>query len=333
MQLIKRVTFLILLLFISACSSVHSDFFQNFTKDSRKAAGSSSSLFFNLKYNDNENLLIVGRESGSIDIWDTNKASSKREIKAHAYPVNSITFTSDGGAFFSSSYFENSTKLWDAKSGALLHLVRDMRGPVAVAPGKQFYVVANGDHFRLFDYTQKLLLPAKYPCGGIVTVIAVDSASGQIAFGTESGSIELWKYSEFKGIPALKKISGVKPYQFGDWVVGLYFSSSGSSLYSIARFGSIDEWSSSTLEKRRSVPTILKQVYSTAYLRDKDFLALAGTAEKVGSGPGSAEIISLIAGTSKTYRVNTNLAVVEFLPPISSFIAAQSNSTSIYALP
>lgn len=334
MQIIKWVTLLILLPLVSACSTpIHKDFLQNLNIDSQGADGSFSSLVVNLKYNDKESLLVVGRASGNIDVWEAKKAQSKREINAHKYPANSLTFTSDGDAFFSSSYFENSTKLWDARTGALLHLIRDMRGPVGTTPGKQIYVIANDDHVRLFDYKQKLLLPDKYPCGGIVKVIATDVASGQIAVGTESGSIVIWKYSENKGIPALGKISSAQPYQFGDWVVGLQFSPSGNSLYSVARFGSIDERASSTLEKMRSVPTTLKYVYSTAFFRDKGLLALAGTEEKVGAGPGSVEVISLATGESRKYQVNTNLAVVEFLPPISSFIAAQSRAIGVFTLP
>lgn len=334
MRIIKWATLLILLPFVAACSTpVHKDFLQAFTRDNQGADGSVSSPIISLKYNDKESLLVVGHESGNIDIWDTRKAQSKREIKAHKYPANSLTFSSDGDVFFSSSYFENSTKLWDVKTGDLLHFVRNTRGPVGTTPNKQVYVIANGDHLRLFDYRQKLLLAEKYMCGGSITTIATDASSGLIAVGNEYGSIDVWKYSENKGVPALKKVSGIKPYQFGDWVVGLQFSANGSSLYSVSRFGSIDEWASGTLEKRRSVPTVLKYVYSTSFFRDKDILALAGTEEKVGTSPGSVEVISLATGESRKYPVNTNLAVVEFLPPISSLIAVQSKSTNVFTLP
>ena len=332
MQITKWVMLLILLPLVSACSSINKDFLQNFTKDNQVAAGSASSPIVSMKFS-KEGFLVIGRESGTIDVWDTAKSQPKREIKAHSYPANSITFTPEGDAFFSSSYFENSTKLWSIKTGEQLFLVRRMNGPVGTTPDEHIYVIANGDYLSFFDSKQKLVLPEKYPCSGIVKVIATDVTSGRIAVGTESGTIEVWQYFESKGKPTLKKASDAKPYQFGDWVVGLQFSSSGNSLYSVARFGSIDEWASNTLEKRRSVPTILKYVHSTAFLRDKDLLALAGTEEKVGTGPGSVEVISLATGESRKYPVNTNFAVVEFLQPISSFIAAQSKSTSVFTLP
>lgn len=332
MKKIKWATLLILLPFVSACSTANTSFLQNFTKDNQAAGSSASSPIVKLAYS-KEGFLVVGHESGSIDIWDTKKSQSKREISAHKYPANSLTFSSDGDVFFSSSYFENSTKLWNVKTGEQLFLVRHMNGPVGTTPNKQFYVIANGDHVRLFDYKQKLLLAEKYMSGGTITTIATDTSFGLIAVGTESGSIDVWKYSENKGTPILTKASSAKPYEFGDWVVGLQFSTNGTRLYSITRFGSIDEWLSGTLEKKRSLPVILKYVYSTAFLRDKGLLALAGTEEKIGTGPGSVELISLATGEFKSYRISTNTALVEFLPPISSLIAVQNKSTNIFALP
>jgi WD40 repeat protein len=336
MRIVRWVTLLIPLLLISACSSViHKDFLQNFTKDSQETDGSFSSRVVTLKYNDKEKYLVVGHESGSIDIWDAKKARSKREIKAHEYRANQLAFSSDGNAFFSNSYFERSTKLWDARTGELLHSIPDMRGPVGATPNEQIYVIANSQHVRLFDYKRKLLLSEEYVCGGVVTALATDASSGQIAVGTASGTVEVWQFLENEGIPSLKMVSSANPYPIGDWVVGLQFSSSGNSLYSVARFGSIDEWvSKNRAMSRRSVPTILKHVHSAAFFgKKKELLALAGTEEKVGLGPGLVEVISLVTHESKTYRVNTNLAVVEFLPPLSSLIAAQSRSTKVYTLP
>jgi len=134
-------------------------------------------------------------------------------------------------------------------------------------------------------------------------------------------------------LPSIKKVSSFRPYEMGNWVVGLQFSAGGKALYSVSRFGSIDEWSSVNLEKQRSVPTILKYVYSTAFSQDGNLLGLAGTKEKVGAGAGSVEVISLVTGESSAFQINTNLAVVEFLPPVSSLIVSQNRSAGVFVLP
>lgn len=334
MQITKWAILLIFLPFFSACSTpVQKDFLKNFKKDTQQSDGSFASLIVDLKYNEKSNVLVASHDSGTIDIWSTNEARSKREIKAHEYRPNSIALNSEGNIIFSSSTFGRSTKLWSAESGKQLYFIRDMTGPVSTTPNNQVYVVANKEYFRLFNYGQKHLLSKKYENGAVITTITTDMASGLIAVGTEYGTIEMWKYLETNGKPSLVKVASARPYQVGNWVVGLQFSADGKGLFSVSRYGSIDEWTPGNMKKMGSVKTTLKYVNSTSFFRDRNLLALAGTIERIGTGPGSIELISLATGETKTYPANTNLAVVEFLPPIASLISAQKRTVGVHALP
>ena len=336
MQIIKCTLILILLSFISACSTpVNKGFLQNFNRDSQLADSKFSNHIVSIKYSNKEKILLVSHESGKIDIWNTNSTKRKQEINAHKYSTDYLAFTSDEKSFFTSSVFENSTKLWDTGSGEMLHKIRDMAGPVGSTPSDDVYVIANSSsrYVRLFDTNKKLLLAEKYACEGVIKSLATHATAGLIAIGTESGTIELWKYSEAKGVPSMDKVSSFKPYGLGDWVIGLKFSTDGKSLYSVTRFGSIDEWSSSTLKKSGSLSTDLKYINSAAFSHNGNSLGLAGTEEKVGSGPGSVVVISLVTGSTKAFRVNTNLAVIEHLPSIFSYIAALNRSVGVFALP
>jgi WD40 repeat protein len=328
-----KIAYLALLFIASGCSpSIHKDFIPNLIKDSRSNDGSFKNIVVSLAYDDKGKYLAVGHESGTIDIFDAKEALSKREIKAHDQRVNWITFASDGDTFFSNSYFETSTKLWSARTGQLLHSIPDTRGPVCATSDAGIYLVGQSSSIRIFDTKGKLLLPEKYESGGVVLVMAVDVASQQIAVGTASGTIEIWKFEKKDGRPTLQKMLSAKPYSTGDWVVGLQFSPAGSMLYSVARSGLVDEWTTRSLEKNRAISTTLKHIHSVAFLRDKGLLAIGGTEDKVGVGRGSVELISLTAETSTTYRANTNLPVVEFLPPLTTLIAAQSRSIEAYPL-
>src|SRR5574340_304437 len=136
MQHMRQVILLILLLFLSACSTtVHKDFLQNLTS-SQKTDGTRPRVVVSLKYNEKEKYLLVGHESGNIEIWDATKAKSMREIKAHDYRANSLAFSADGKAFFSNSYFENATKLWNTQSGELIYSIPMTTGPVSVTSDK-----------------------------------------------------------------------------------------------------------------------------------------------------------------------------------------------------
>lgn len=304
----------------------------NLIRDSRSNDGSFKNLIVSMSYDDKGKYLVVGHESGNIDIWDAKEPRSKREIKAHDYRANWITFTSDGNSFFSNSYFEKSTKLWSAKTGELLHSIPDTRGPVSTTSDESLYLVGQSSQIRIFDMGKKVLLPEQYESSGVILVMVMDVASQQIAVGTASGTIEIWKFLRNNGKPSLQRKLSVKPYSTGDWVIGLQFSPDGAALFSVARSGLVDEWTIRSLEKIRGISTKLKHVHSVAFFRGKDLLALGGTEDKVGVGGGYVEVVDLPAGTSTTYRANTNLPIVAFLPPLATLISAQSKSIEAYTL-
>jgi len=334
MHVKKWAILLFLLPFIAGCAGmVHKRFVKNFTSDRQETDGSFSSLISNLKYNDKKQHLVVALESGQIEIWDVNKTHSKIAFKAHEYPANMLAFTNDGTALFTGSKFEESTKLWNVRTGELIQTIRKMKGPVGATPNKNIYVVGNGEYVSLYNLSRDIIYPEKYASGGLITAIACDESSGLIATGTEAGTIEVWKYSENKGTAALAKVTSVRPYATGDWIVGLEFSARGDSLYSVARFGSFNEWEPKTLEKKKSMTTALAHIFSTSFYKDKKQLAIAGTEGKPGLGPTTIEVISLATNESRLYRLNISLAMVEILPPLSSFIASQGQLTSVQALP
>lgn len=337
MRHMKLATLLISLLFLSACSTtVHKDFLKNLA-NGQKTDGSRPRVVVSLKYNEKEKYLLVGHESGSIEIWDATKAMSMREIKAHDHRANTLAFSADGNAFFSNSYFENDTKLWNVKSGALISSIPNTTGPVSATSDKRFYIIANSEELRIFDYQNNILLPEKFKFSyDVVTAMAYDFSTDKVAIGSASGTMQILSFSVKEGKPTLEKISDANPYAMGNWIIGLQFSDNGRSLYSVARFGSIDEWSTQPLKIKRSLPTALKNIYAAAFMPDKGFLALSGTGEYVypASGTGYLEIISLATSLNSAHKLTTNYpGPVEFLSPPSSVISAESYSMEVYPLP
>ncbi|MEO8332727.1 MAG: hypothetical protein ABI479_09860, partial [Gallionella sp.] len=139
------------LLILSACSTtVHKDFLHNLT-ESQKTNGAMPRIVTSLVYSENEKVLLVGHESGNIEIWDATKDKSVREIKAHDYRVNLLGFSADGKTFFSNSMFEYNTKLWNVRTGELIYSIPLSNGPVGVAPDPRYYLIANSEELRIFD--------------------------------------------------------------------------------------------------------------------------------------------------------------------------------------
>lgn len=314
-------------------SSIHKEFLKNFIKDSKLATSSVPDFVVSLTYNDKQLYLVAGHESGNIDIWDTKEAQGKRQIKAHDYRANLVSFTADGTSFFSNSYFEESTKLWSAVTGELLLTIPKTRGPVCITPDSNIYLIATSEssEVQFFDLARKTLLPETYGTSGVVHTMAMDSASEQIAIGTASGTIEVWKFLRVGPRPRLQKTAEAKPYATGNWVVGLQFSSDGKHLYSVAATGVIDEWDSVTLAKQRSFPATL-HVHSAMFLKNNSHVALAGEINNHGKLLGFVELVSLSTGQTVKYRANYNHPTIEYLPSLSSLIIAEYQSTQIRSL-
>jgi WD40 repeat protein len=273
----------------------------------------------------------VGHESGDIDIWDIKQALSKRTINAHGYRANVLAFNRQGDAFFSNSNFENETKLWDAETGKLVTSIPFTSGPVCGTSDERFYIIANSDQLRIFDYRSKTLLRDTYRFSyDVVTQIAYDNTSDRIAVGTASGTVQILQFSIDNDRPKLQMISRAAPYGMGNWVIGLQFADEGRKLYSVARQSySVDEWEVQPLQIKHSHSTTLQNIASAAFMFDQGLFVLAG-ARTNPFAPGLIEIHSLSAGKAWMFEANTNLPVVEILSPTSLVISAQQQSAETY---
>lgn len=332
----RYVFLLVSLLFLSACTThVHKDFLQNLIK-SQKTDGTFSRIVTSLVYNENEKVLLVGHESGNVEIWDATKAKSVREIKAHDYRANLLSFSADGKAFFSNSMFEYNTKLWNVRTGELIYSIPLSQGPVSVSPDPRFYLIANSEELRLFDYENRVVLPEKYQFSyQVIDVMASDRSTNQVAVAS-GGELHLLKFSMIQGKPHLEKVAQASIPKMSNNIRGLLFSNNGSSLYSVTNTGNVDEWTTQPLQIKRSLPTDLKNVKGAAFMPSKGLLALSGIEEQIWPGTdfGCVKVIPLDGGTPSTFKTSTNdPGKIEFLPPFASILSAESYSMEVYGLP
>lgn len=332
----RYVFLLVSLLFLSACPApVHKDFLQNLTQ-TQKTDGTRSRVVTSLVYNEKEKVLLVGHESGSIEIWDATKAKSVREIKAHDYRANLLSFSADGKSFFSSSYFEDNTKLWNVRTGELIYLIPLSRGPVSVSPDPRFYLIANSEELRFFDYENRVVLPEKYKLSyEVIEFISSDRSTNRVAVGA-GGVIHLLKFSMINGSPLLEKVAQSNLPPERNTIKGLLFSSNGSTLYSVNNLGAVEEWTTQPLKIKRSFPIVLNAVYAASFLPSKGLVALSGTEERVWPGAdfGFVEVLPLDGRKPSTFKMTMKYpGMIEFLPPFSSVISAEGYSMEIYGLP
>jgi WD40 repeat protein len=298
-------------------AAVHKDFVANLIKDSTAPRDTRSQHISRFQYSDASKVLLVGRESGTVDIWDSTQPLSKRTISAHGGRVIHLTFTPGGEHFFSNSFGDQETKLWETRSGKLLQAIPETSGPLTIAPDGRHYVIAKHGELRVLDFSKKTLLSQRVQTGGVVTAITADKAAGRIAVGTGSGTIEIRSFAIEEGRAVLKLESNASPYAMGEWVVRVFFSDKGRTLYTVSRGGSIDEWTVAPLQKNRTLSTALKHIHDSALLPERGLLALSGTVDERGFGAGQVELLTLSSGRVQSYPTATNLATVGFVSSLS----------------
>ncbi|MDD4965249.1 MAG: hypothetical protein PHI11_15185 [Gallionella sp.] len=297
-------------LFSPPTFAAHDTFLSNLTRDAAQNKDTVTSIRQNMPY------LAVGYESGKIDLWNTTKPNAKQVIQAHDSRASELAFSPNGEILFSNSYFEDSTQIWSTDSGKLLHTIQKMRGPVSATWLENIYVVANASELKIFDWRDKTLHETTYPVSGVVTSLTFDKEQRRIGVGTASGSIEIWTLLSDTASPTLTRIASIHPYEIGNWVKGVYFAHGKGTVYTVARFGSVDEWQLDSLQKIRSIatkPVKLAHIYASAWMPDAGVLALTGSQDSSGFGQGYVEVLSLSTNKSFAHQAQSTPMAIEFL--------------------
>lgn len=341
-QFIAIKILILTIIFLYSCTknnvnTIHSEFFKTISRDIKEQKNDSIDSVAAIVYHEKSGNLAIGRESGKIDIWNSKNIDKKHVAHAFDTRANLITFTSDGGAFFSSSYFSNETKIFSTESGEVISIIPDTKGALVSFLYDDNYLISDSSGFYIYDYDRHTLKPIRYEASGVIHSVDVNINSKTIAIGTASGSIDLWKITITNNEPTLDKIVESKPYATGEWVVGLQFSEDGNSLFSVSGKGRIDEWNSISLKNIHSISSELKSVTSVKFYAAKSLVAMGG---KINLNPqyddpdrgGFAIVVSLISGKILRNHKNLNTPIVEILTTANTLITAETRTLKSYDL-
>ena len=309
-------------------SRIDPQFIRNLNKQlsSIKGRDSVSTMAFDAQ----NDFLLVGRESGAIDIWNGRQANARTEVKAPAAPLR-LTFSSDGRVFFSSYHAHDATHVWDTASGSIIHTIERSRGPVVQTSDPNLFVLGAASGLRIFDLTRRELLPGTFrQVGDVVTAMAYDAPTNQLGIGTASGGVEVWKLTK-SPTPALTRVAAAVPYAIGNWVLGVQFFNEGRSLYSVPQRGNLDEWSTETLERLRSRDVSLGFVGATIFIPEEGRLAIVGFRKGDTRGfDNFLEILNLESGSRNLIDLKEKgSGSIVYLPSVSTIVSGNRATISV----
>ena len=314
-------------------------FVEKFAADHRalcRRQGSWASMTHSLAYDEKHQRLIVGRESGQIDIWDLNTSSKRATVPAKGqFRAGKLSFDADGRRFFGHlSSANQSVHMWDAATGQQLHTAPGYEGGVFYTGIKDLYLMHTLYDLYFFepDLSRETLVsrtPARW-----AAAVAVDEKNA-VAAVNMGGFLGLYRISGEGEWPALEKAGESVPFEWGGRDGIAFFDPEGKNLYVVlTRPGRLVQWSVPGLKKINSWPLGFEIVTQAKVSPDKKLLALTGLPDpRRADGGHVAALLKLGSGRGLAEPMNSNVVALEFVPDLNVLLAVHGCSVTAFELP
>lgn len=303
----------------------------------RRSQGSWDTMVHSLAYDENHHRLIVGRETGEIDIWNLAGSSKLATAKAEdGFRAENLAFDADGQRFFAAVLGRRrGINLWDAATGRLLHAFPEFSGRVFYTGLEDLYLMSN--YYELYFFDTHLFRTTRIPGNHDewAEVLAVDEKKA-VAAAYMNGSLGLYRISAEGERPALEKLGESVPYKVEDGIGLAYFDPEGENLYLVLnRPGRLVQWSAPGLEKIKTTPLGFEVVTQAKVSPDKKLLALCGLFEKPDPSGWRyvVKLMELSSGRNAVESTNSTAIAIEFVPDLNALLAVHGNATTVFELP
>ncbi|MBX3288182.1 MAG: caspase family protein [Acidobacteria bacterium] len=188
----------------------------------------------------------------------------------HADTVSSVMFSPDGRVLATAG-FDNSVKLWHARTGRQIRSFDGHPSPVnsvAFSPDGK-YLLSGSVELRLWEVSTGRQIRVFTGFTVFVDVVAYSSDGKIIAAGGMDGTIQLWNVDASEPIRSVDTQSGR--------VRTLEFSPDGKILVSGDDSGKIEMWDAASGKHLRTIPGHNGKIFSVAFSPDGKMIASAGS--------------------------------------------------------
>ncbi len=244
---------------------------KNFFKDITFKKKSVSKLAFNKKLS----LLAVGYESGKVDLFDGVESKLRHHFNSFSKRANILNFSDSGKYLSVSGYFENSTKVYNTKTGKLLTKIPNTRGPSSFVLNDQFLIMADTSALKILNLKMEALQFKEYKCAGVINSISLSHDGSLLAVGSTS-RVQLFSVNKTKNWIDLRLLSTSTGYSSNDWIVNSYFSVDDTELTVVYRFGQIDVLNIYNLEKKDSIDIKTDAIRGVVFSSDRKASIVVG---------------------------------------------------------
>lgn len=269
-----------------------------------------------------EHYQAAGSEQGEVWIWNEESQMLHQRWQAHTDRIRTLVFSPDGRSLMTGSW-DNTIKLWDVASGALLwsDWHASNLASVAFSPDGRLFATSGGTDatVHLWDFhsgirTQTLLHP--HP----VSAIAWSPDGRLLASGNSDGSIRVWEQPWTQPVIPVADVQTLSGHT--GWVMGLAFSPDGTLLASGSWDGTVKLWEMPTGRLRQELAGHTDRVNRVVWSDDGQTLATCSRDKTI-------RLWDVVQGSIRKVLSGHTLDIfgLTFMPDNSSLLSGSDDGT------
>uniref|UniRef100_A0A8C8GFI8 Katanin p80 WD40 repeat-containing subunit B1 n=1 Tax=Oncorhynchus tshawytscha TaxID=74940 RepID=A0A8C8GFI8_ONCTS len=156
-----------------------------------------------VKFNNSEEQVVAGSQSGSLRVWDLEAAKILRTLMGHKANICSLDFH-PFGEYLASGSMDTNIKLWDVRRKGCVFRYKGHTQAVkclAFSPDGKWLASASDDStIKLWDLTAGKMITEFTAHTGAINIIQFHPNEYLLASGSSDRTIKLWDLEKFKMI-------------------------------------------------------------------------------------------------------------------------------------
>ena len=219
-----------------------------------------------------------GGYDNTVRLWDVATGQLTATLEGHAYEVNSVAFSPDGGILASGSS-DQTIRLWDVATGQLIAILKEYTSwgnyhvwSVSFSPSGETLVSGNSDTIRLWDVATGQLITTieQYSWGSYPYSMVFSPDGTTLAGGDSDGTIRLWD------VTTGQLMTTIEQHSWDSYLYSMVFSPDGTTLAGGGNDGTIQLWDVTTGQLITTFRGHIHWISSVAFSPDRGTLASAG---------------------------------------------------------